>query len=179
MPALNAIAGSVCSPNRWSSIAETACGLSSARSSRNGEPRPYSRWCAASRMPDIGFTSFAFDHDAVGPVHDLAELQPLDRDVFHVAIPIDADDLVGDVGVDREGRVADEARFAAGAHRLARLPMLGLALDDEGRQTAQRIGAALRGHRLPHQLRRRLRRRRLDHSRGQHQRSRKCHRDFS
>ena len=53
---------------------------------------------------------------------------------------------------DGEGRVADEARLAAGADRLARLPMLRLALDDEGLQAAQRIGAALGGDRLLHEL---------------------------
>jgi hypothetical protein len=107
-------------------------------------------------------------------VHDLAVLQPFDCDKLHVAVPVDTNDLVGDVGGDGERRIADEARFAAGAHRLARLPMLGLAFDDEGGQPAQRVGAALGGHRLPHQLRRRLRRRRLRHGSGQQQRGRKC-----
>ena len=95
-------------------------------------------------------------HDAIGRVHDFAELQPLDRDKFHVAVPIDADRTIGEIRIDRERRVADEAGLAAGAGRLARLPVFRLALDDEGLQTTQRIGAALGGNRLLHKLGRRL-----------------------
>ena len=71
--------------------------------------------------------------------------------------------------------VADEARLAAGAYRLARLPVLRLALDDEGLETAQRIGAALGGNSLPHKLRRRLGRCRLGDSRSQQKCSSKRH----
>ena len=62
------------------------------------------------------------DHDAVAPMHDLAELQPFDHDILHVAVPIDADSAVGDVRRCGEGGVADEARLAVGPERLAGLP---------------------------------------------------------
>ena len=135
MPArvLIATAGNVRSPTFWSASAVMLCGSSSARSSSRGEARSRSRKCAARRMPDIGcLRALLVDHDAEGRRGDLAELEPLDRRIFHVAVPVDAHRAVGVVDGLGIGRVAEEFRLAGGRVRLPGLPMLGLALDDGG-----------------------------------------------
>src|SRR6202022_938677 len=48
----------------------------------------------------------------------------------------------GEIPGDRKRRIAQEARLAAGSERLSGLPELGIALDGETLQSAQRIGAA-------------------------------------
>ena len=77
------------------------------------------------------------DQDAEGRRRDLAELESLDRRIFHVAIPVDADGAGRVVDGLRVGGVAQEFCLARRRVRLPGLPMFGLALDDG------RLGAAL------------------------------------
>ena len=74
-------------------------------------------------MPDIGVCTplSSITTPKVG-VRDLAELDPLDRRIFHVAIPVDADGPGRVVDGLRVGRVAEEFRLAGRASTTARAP---------------------------------------------------------
>ena len=116
------------------------------------------------REPDAGHRLAAL---FVGDVADalgegLGVFHLLRRRIFLVAVPFDADRVVGEIAGRRIGGVAEEARLAARLERLAGLPELGLALDRNGLQLLERVGAALRGDRLLHEIGGRLRRCRTD-----------------
>jgi len=53
---------------------------------------------------------------------------------------------------DRERRVSQESWLSVGSKGLPRFPELGIALDGEALQSAQRIGATLRGDGLLDQI---------------------------
>src|SRR4029077_12404063 len=71
---------------------------------------------------------------------DLAVLEPLDRRIFHVAVPVDADGTCRVVDALRVSGVAQESRLARRRVRLPGFPMLGLALDDGSLGRTDRSG---------------------------------------
>ena len=117
--------------------------------SSHGEARSSSRSCAASRMPDIGWLPLLVGDEAERRQHGLGVLQLIDRvGIFLIAVPVGARPALGEIPGHRECRVSQEARLAAGSEGLPRLPEFRVALDGEALHSAQRIGAAFRGHGL-------------------------------
>ncbi len=144
-PSAKETAGSDCWPSRCGSAARTLLGSSIALINSRGEARSSSRSSAATRMRDIGWlplssvTKPKAGNSGLGVFH-------LDRlRVFLVAVPVGARHAFGEVPGDRESRVAQKARLAAGSERLPGFPELGIAFDGEALQSAQRIGATFRG----------------------------------
>ena len=123
--------------------------------------------------PDAGhrLAALGVGHVAHLGRHRFAVLQLFGRRIFLVAVPVDADRVGGKLARHGIGRVAEEARLAAGLVRLSRLPELGVALDRDGLERLERLGAALRGHRLLHQILCRLRGCRPCQHRAEHQRN--------
>jgi hypothetical protein len=94
-------------------------------------------------------------------------------------IPFGACHAIGEIPGDRERRIAQQARLAAGGLGLARLPVQSVGLDRKRLQSTQCIEPAFRGDRLIDEFARRLSLRRRELAEPQQQqRSRNRERIF-
>src|ERR1700704_710728 len=135
-PSANETAGSDCSPSFWDPAEVTWLESPMAFTSNQGDERPSSRRCAASRMRDFGWLPFGLRDIAERRQQRLRVFQPHGVRVFLIAVPIGARLTLGEIPGDRERRIPQESRFSIGSEGLPRLPELGVTFDGEGLQSA-------------------------------------------